>query len=529
MRNNQPITNEEYVVPDGVTLVSKTDLKGNILECNDAFEFARGFSRDQLIGQPHNLVRHPDVPEEVFADMWSNLKSGTPWTQIVKNRRADGGFYWVKANATPLFQKGEISGYMSVRSKPTHEEISAASGAYLAIKEGKARIKHSRVITGLDFLGLKNAYFKLNPQYQITILVAFLYLLPFVAYSQITGHHNLIEALSIMFVGLAPPFFYGLLKLKEDRNKRRVLRSIASGEDVEDSWFDPTTFEGKLSAAIKTTALASKERYEESMYQLDNANRLQSAMDQVSSNVMIADGNLNIIYMNEYMHTFFKERAENLKQDLPQLDVNNILGSNIDVFHKNPAHNSAMLKAIKEPTMAHIVVGGYHLDLNVIPVYNRNEIQTSTIVEWRDKTSEVQLLQQVGDVVDAAKSGILDKRIDLKKTDGAVKQLGEKINDLLMNIEKPINATVDLAESLSKGDLAARINGEFEGQFATMQNSLNEAIDKLAVLMVQTKITAENVSGGSDQIYQGSNARLFCTCTKWRYGNGKRNTGHGKN
>ncbi len=74
MRNNQPITNEKYVISENQTLVSKTDLQGNILECNDAFELASGFSRSELIGQPHNLVRHPDVPEAVFADMWNHLK-----------------------------------------------------------------------------------------------------------------------------------------------------------------------------------------------------------------------------------------------------------------------------------------------------------------------------------------------------------------------------------------------------------------------------------------------------------------------
>ena len=108
MRNNQPVNNEEYIVPEGVTLVSKTDLVGNITECNDSFELASGFTRQELIGQPHNLIRHPDIPEAVFADLWSSLKRGNPWSQVVKNRRADGGFYWVRANATPIYSNGKI-------------------------------------------------------------------------------------------------------------------------------------------------------------------------------------------------------------------------------------------------------------------------------------------------------------------------------------------------------------------------------------------------------------------------------------
>ncbi|MBD3754613.1 MAG: PAS domain S-box protein [Gammaproteobacteria bacterium] len=141
MRNNQPVTDNEYKVPQGVTLVSETDLHGTIAHCNDAFEIASGFSRRELIGQPYNIVRHPDVPEAVFEDMWQTLKSGHPRSQVVKNRRADGGFYWVKANVTPVYNNGELRGYMSVRCAVSAEEIKAAERAYAAIKAGEVRIK----------------------------------------------------------------------------------------------------------------------------------------------------------------------------------------------------------------------------------------------------------------------------------------------------------------------------------------------------------------------------------------------------
>lgn len=83
MRENLPVTNEEYIVPEGMTLVSKTDLKGTITEINDAFEIASGFTREELLGQPHNLVRHPDIPPAVFKDLWRTIKRGGTWSQIV--------------------------------------------------------------------------------------------------------------------------------------------------------------------------------------------------------------------------------------------------------------------------------------------------------------------------------------------------------------------------------------------------------------------------------------------------------------
>lgn len=503
MRDNQPVTDEEYVISDKMTLVSKTDLQGNILSCNDAFEESSGFSRAELIGQPHNIVRHPDVPEAVFADMWQSVKAGLPWTQIVKNRRKDGGFYWVKANATPIFKNNQIVGYMSVRSKPSAAEISSATQAYEDIASGKAKITDARVTYGLDFLPLTNWFSRLNPQYQITLLVAIFYLIPFIVVEAMMDVLSPAIVVGALF-GLVPPFILGLSKIKADRKKRIMLRAIASGEEIDNSWFDPRSYDGKLMATIKSASLAAQERHEETLYQLDNAARLQAAMDQISANVMIADSKLDIIYMNKHMDNFMKHRETQLKTQLPALDAHNLLGTNIDTFHQNPAHNRNMLDSIKEPTEANIQIAGYHLNLLLIPIYNRTGFKTATIVEWRDKTSEVQLVKQVGGVVDAAKSGNLQDRICLEGSDGVVKELGTKINDLLGNIEAPINATVDLANALAEGDLTHQVQGDYQGRFQELQNSLNVAVNKLGTMMAQTKIAVENVRNGSNQIYQGS-------------------------
>ena len=130
MRVNLPITTHEYVFPKGQTLVSTTDLKGRILYCNPMFIEVSGYSRDELLGQPHNIVRHPDMPEEAYRDMWQTIASGVPWSAAVKNRRKDGSFYWVMANVTPLMQCDQPSGFMSVRTEARREQIQAAEKLY---------------------------------------------------------------------------------------------------------------------------------------------------------------------------------------------------------------------------------------------------------------------------------------------------------------------------------------------------------------------------------------------------------------
>ncbi len=138
MRVNQPVTQREFDFPADATLMSTTDPQSYVKYANDAFIAVSGFSRDEVIGQPHNLVRHPDMPEAAFADMWATLKGGEPWTGLVKNRRKDGDHYWVRANAVPIVRGGRTQGYMSVRTRATREDSAAAEKLYADMREGRA-------------------------------------------------------------------------------------------------------------------------------------------------------------------------------------------------------------------------------------------------------------------------------------------------------------------------------------------------------------------------------------------------------
>ncbi|WP_422845926.1 methyl-accepting chemotaxis protein [Acidovorax sp. M2(2025)] len=137
MRVNLPVTSQEYAFPKGATLVSTTDLKGRILYCNPSFIEVSGYRREELLGQPHNMIRHPDMPEEAFRDLWDTIERGIPWSAPVKNRRKDGSFYWVMANVTPLMQGDQPTGYMSVRTEATREQIDAAERLYRQMRAEK--------------------------------------------------------------------------------------------------------------------------------------------------------------------------------------------------------------------------------------------------------------------------------------------------------------------------------------------------------------------------------------------------------
>lgn len=137
MRADKTLTGQEYTFDSDAILMSSTDLDSHLTYANFAFIEASGYSRIELMGQPHNLVRHPDMPKEAFADMWATLKSGQSWTGLVKNRRKCGGHYWVKASAAPVKNGDKAAGYVSVRTKPARSEVKQAEALYQKMRAGE--------------------------------------------------------------------------------------------------------------------------------------------------------------------------------------------------------------------------------------------------------------------------------------------------------------------------------------------------------------------------------------------------------
>jgi aerotaxis receptor len=140
MATHAHVTNVETVVPADTFIYSQTDLKGKITEANEAFAEISGYTVADLIGKPHSIVRHPDMPRQAFADLWKSLKAGQPWQGMVKNRRSDGGFYWVVANVSPVRENGLIIGFQSLRQKPSREQVRAAAEAYSSIRAGSGAL-----------------------------------------------------------------------------------------------------------------------------------------------------------------------------------------------------------------------------------------------------------------------------------------------------------------------------------------------------------------------------------------------------
>ncbi len=210
MKKNFPVTGREVDYPDNANILSTTDVKGQITYINEDFIEISGFTKEELLGQSHNIVRHPDMPSAAFADLWATLKRGEAWKGIVKNRCKNGDHYWVDAFVTPIMEDGRLVEYQSVRTKPSREDVTRAEKAYKLLNEGKQPFSTSKISS--------------THKVQVGCFSA---LLPMLA----AGWYNdvpLLSLLSAFILGAAIIAVVGYIVLKPQREMESIAAQIVT-------------------------------------------------------------------------------------------------------------------------------------------------------------------------------------------------------------------------------------------------------------------------------------------------------------
>lgn len=279
MRSNLPISQREYQFPSGETLLSATDTASRIQYANEAFIRTSGFRADELIGQPHNLVRHPDMPVEAFADMWRTIKAGQSWTALVKNRRKDGDHYWVRANAAPMRRNGEVVGYLSVRTQPSREEVAAAEALYHRFRDGRAGglAFHHGLVVRTGWLRWTSVFQLLPTAWRVRLpllLLAALMVPPLA----LTGHTVMAAALATGLL-LVDLFIEAQVTAPLAR-VRCTAQQVASGEPADDLHLDRCDDIGQLARAVTQAGLNLNSLVSDVHEQ---ANGLQTASQEIAS------------------------------------------------------------------------------------------------------------------------------------------------------------------------------------------------------------------------------------------------------
>jgi len=228
--------------------------------------------------------------------------------------------------------------------------------------------------------------------------------------------------------------------------------------------------------------------------------RVRAALDTVSTNIMIADSSRRIIYMNRAVYEMFSRAAEDIRSDLPSFDVNTVLGSNIDIYHRNPDHQRRILETFMGEHSAELTIGGRFFRHVSNPVFNEKGDRLGSVVEWSDLTDAKKVEDEVQGIVNAAQAGELRGRINLDGKMGNYLSLSRGINNLLDIADRVITEIGGALESLSRGDLTRRLEGEYQGSFAEIRTSLNTMISRLSEVIARVRFNSTALNQAAEQV-----------------------------
>jgi methyl-accepting chemotaxis protein len=668
MRSNLPVTQNEVVLKDDTLIVSKTDLKGQITYINKDFLDISGFTTAELIGQPHNIVRHPDMPVEAFEDMWRTLKEGRPWTGYVKNRCKNGDFYWVLANATPIWQNGQVTGYMSVRRKADAATVAQVDALYKRFRDKKAgglQIRYGAVVKGSGpFWADKSLNLKMGVV--LGFLAAALVVQAIIGILAISHVNDYTEQIYVyrteplrnigritklmadnrsqVLLGLQHDptgefarmhdhpltlhvetvnkniaeinaLWDDYFKIIRTEQTRKVAQEFADARGLfvkegllpalkalEDGQFTEAnkivltkinplyaTASGKADDLFKKLSAGAKKEFDDSeaeyaqlrLYTIlgvivanlfalflavwlvrsikrpmdvvvntlrnvaqgdysnhidisrddetgkvlqglqsmqtrlgfevaetkrvaDEMTRIKIALDNVSTGVMIADANRNIIYTNKSVVRVLKGAEAAIRTQLPEFNAEKLVGTNIDSFHKNPAHQAGLLANLTQPHAANLEIGGRSLTGTANPVINERGERIGSVAEWLDRTLEVAIEKEVQSIVFAAAQGDFTKRLSTDDKEGFFQGLAIGLNQLLETAATGLQAVAHVLGALARGDLTQKIDGDYQGTFGQLKDDTNTTVERLREVVGRIKDATESINTAAKEIAAGN-------------------------
>ncbi|MFM5012051.1 methyl-accepting chemotaxis protein [Aeromonas veronii] len=227
---------------------------------------------------------------------------------------------------------------------------------------------------------------------------------------------------------------------------------------------------------------------------------VRKALDCASTNVMIADTNLDIIYMNEAVTGMLSQAETDIKKELYSFNANQLMGANIDSFHKNPGHQRAMLAKLNSTYRTQIQLGGRTFSLIANPVFNDTGERLGSVVEWADRTKEVMIEKEMSDIVQAVINGELHRRMELAGKSGFFQAMGEGINQIAEVIDSTLNDVIRVVQCLAKGDLTQQIEADYPGVFGTTKDALNKTIASLTNIVTEVRGASDNLSSAAEQV-----------------------------
>ena len=502
MKVNMPVTNQEVLMKKGALLITRTDLKGVITYANDEFVAISGFSRDEIIGAEHNIVRHPDMPSAAFEDLWLNLKALRPWNGIVKNRTKSGDYYWVDANAMPVFKNGEVYEYLSVRRMPSRDKIEQAEQLYRLLNDQKTTIRPTGLAAMVKAIKEMGVWKKMAAALAVLLIpLAYLMVQLFLAQDYL-----LIAAIAASVIIASAIVFTVVQSFTTVLNKtigtfyRLAEKRFGNVQDLTRNDLIGDFLRGLYTMEVNLSLDLAQAREEASI-----AMRINQALDNVQSGVMVANTDLEIIYINDSVERMFKAAEHDIRSQLPNFSADKLMGASLDSFHKEPAHQRRLLESLKEAYGSELVIAGQHMHVIASPVINNEGEHIGFVAEWQNRTQEVKIEQEIGQLVQDVKAGDLSTRINMGDKQGFAETLSSGINELTDVIESVFNDINRVMESMAEGDLTRSITNDYQGVYAECKNNINGTLTNLSNFIIQIRDAADFIDSSSQEMASGNN------------------------
>ena len=487
MRINSPVTQREYEFPDKATLMSTTDAHSHINYANAAFVDVSGFSLEEIHQQPHNLVRHPDMPKEAFADMWATLKGGEPWTALVKNRRKNGDHYWVRANATPLIRHGQTVGHMSVRTKATREEIAGAEALYADMREGRARhLKlHKGLLLRTGLMGIASAFKTMRVRNRIRLpLVVLLAALSGGAWAM--GLQGLqwaqFAGLSAVGIGLAGWFLEAQLAKPLEYLREQALR-VATGDTQKVAHMDRVDEIGMTMRSISQLGLMFR-------WLIDDVS--QQVLTVQTAVTEIAQGNSDLSQRTEQAASSLQQTAASMEQMTATVrqnaetssQANQLSGSASDAASRGGQAVSQVVH-----TMGEITASSRKIQ-DIIGVIDGIAFQTNILA--------------LNAAVEAARAG--EQGRGFAVVAGEVRSLAQRSAEAAKEIKQLIGASVDKVEA---GTRLVDDAGKTMDEIVNQVKRVSDLISEISAATTEQSSGIQQMSqavGHLDQVTQQNSA-----------------------
>ena len=285
---------------------------------------------------------------------------------------------------------------------------------------------------------------------------------------------------------------------------RAAFDELANGNLNQEIPRDRSDELGQLLSAFDDTQQQLRQQRETEQALVEENARVKLALDRASASVMLADTNNDIIYLNDAAKTLFRDSEREFQKVFSGFNSSNLLGSNMDQFHKNPAHQQAMVGGLQQATEAEVTIGAKTLGLTVVPVIDEDGRRIGTSVEWRDRTAEAESERDIAAAIDSALAGNLKVRVPEQGKQGFFLQASQGLNQLLNVSDGVVSDIGQMMSRMSQGDLDVQITTEYQGDFNRLKRDANATASKLKEVVGKALSSSELVTNGAQEIAQGN-------------------------